>query len=325
MPLNPSSLLNNFNPAAASAASEQLRSLASQSPAGLVDQLGGQNFLDGMPSNLVSQLTPLLSQLAPADLLAAVNTAAGAMQNPAQLQQLLNSLPATGGLPTGGELARMVQNNIPAFLADQLPNLGPLTQAAGLPAVPPMPNLAGLPTQAAGLINDLRGQAPALYQQALSQIPVPPVPRVLPEHIPLPDPQDLTPAAHSCAQAAGQSREELVKQALELAPPLPPEVAQAMGGASEVADTFVAGMSDVASQLNQTPNSLQEAAGMMSLLGGPANAPINEVTQGLQGLNDAYNALAPEGAPSMQDLASAGEQLQRAAEQIPPDALAALF
>ncbi len=325
MPLNPSSLLNNFNPAAASAASEQMRSLASQSPAGLVDQLGGQNFLNGMPSNLVSQLTPLLSQLAPADLLAAVNTAAGAMQNPAQLQQLMNSLPATGGLPTGSELAQMVQNNIPAFLADQLPNLGPLAQAAGLPAVPPMPDLAGLPTQAAGLVNNLRGQAPALYQQALSQIPVPPVPRVLPENIPLPDPQDLTAAAHSCAHAAGQSREELVNQALAMAPPLPPEVAQAMGGAAEVADTFVAGMSDVASQLNQTPNSLQEAAGMMSLLGGPANVPINEVTQGLQGLNDAYNALAPGGAPSMQDLASAGEQLQRAAEQIPPDALAALF
>ncbi len=324
MPLDPSSLLNNFNPAAASAAADQLRSLASQSPAGLVDQLGGQSFLNGMPSNLVSQLTPMLAKMAPADLLAAVNTAAGAMQNPAQLQQLMNSLPP-GALPAGTELAQMVQNNIPAFLADQLPNLGPLAEAAGLPAIPAMPNLAGLPTQAAALVNDLRGQAPALYQQALSQIPVPPVPRVLPENIPLPDPQDLTAAAHSCAQAAGQAREQLVDQALALAPPLPPEVAEAMGGAPQVADTFVAGMSEVANQLNQTPNSLQEAAGMMSLLGGAANVPINEVTQGLQGMTDAYNALAPGGAPSMQDLAKAGEQLQRAAARMPPDALAALF
>ena len=84
-------------------------------------------------------------------------------------------------------------------------------------------------------------------------------------------------------------------------------------------------MSEVASQLNQTPNSLQEAAGMMSLLGGPANVPISQVTQGLQGMTDAYHALAPDGAPSMQDLARAGEQLQKAAEQMPPDALAALF
>ena len=98
-----------------------------------------------------------------------------------------------------------------------------------------------------------------------------------------------------------------------------------MGGASQVANTFVAGMSEVASQLNQTPNSLQEAAGMMSLLGGPANVPISQVTQGLQGMTDAYHALAPDSAPSMQDLARAGEQLQKAAEQMPPDALAALF
>ena len=324
MPLGPSSLLNNFSPAAASAASDQLRSLASQSPAGLVDQLGGQDFLNGMPSNLVSQLTPMLAKLAPADLLAAVDTAAGAMQNPAQLERLMNSLPA-GGLPTGKELARMVQSDIPAFLADHLPNLGPLAQAAGLPAIPAMPNLAGLPTQAAGLVNDLRGQAPALYQQALNQIPVPPVPRVLPENIPLPDPLDLTAAAHSCAQAAGQTRKQLADQALALAPPLPPEAAEAMGGPSQVADTFVTGMSEVASQLNQTPNSLQEAAGMMSLLGGPANVPVNEVTQGLQGLTDAYNAMAPGGAPTLDDLASAGLQLQKAVQQMPPDALAALF
>ena len=114
-------------------------------------------------------------------------------------------------------------------------------------------------------------------------------------------------------------------QALALAPPLPPEVAQAMGGASQVAGTFVTGMSEAASQMSQTPNSLQEAAGMMSLLGGPANVPINDVTQGLQGMTNAYNALAPGSAPSMQDLASAGEQLRKAAQQMPPDALAALF
>ena len=177
MPLDPSSLLNNFSPAAASSAVDQLRSAASQSPAGLVDKLGGQDFLDGMPSNLVSQLTPLLSQMAPADLLSAVNTAAGAMQNPAQLGQLMNSLPP-GALdslkalaPPGNELAQMVQNNIPALLADQLPNLGPLAQAAGLPTIPPMPDLAGLPTQAAGLVNDLRAQAPALYNRRSAKSP----------------------------------------------------------------------------------------------------------------------------------------------------------
>ncbi len=364
MSFDPSAPLDNFSPAAACAAADQLRALAGQAPAGMLDQLGGQEFLNGMPSNLVSQLGPMLGDAAPADMLGAVNTAAGALQDPAQFQQLVDSLPAgaldqlAAAAPGGSDLAKLVKDNIPAFLAEQIPNLAALAQAAGLPGIPPMPNLPGLPAlpgmpaipgapdfasmmqglqnqmpgmpfmpqQVAGLVGGLAAQAPGLYQQALEQIPVPPIPRVLPEDVPLPDPTDLTEAVASCAETAGMTHEEKVTQALGMAPPLPPEVAQAMGGApSAIADEFVGGMGEVANQLNECPGMVQEAAGMMSLLGGPANVPIADVTQGLQGLTDAYGATACDGAQSMQDLANAGSQLQKAAEQMPADALAGMF
>ncbi len=358
MPFDPTAPLDNFSPAAACAAADQLRALASQAPAGLLDQMGGQDFLSGMPSNLVSQLTPALGDLAPADMLGAVNSAAGALQDAAQLQQLMDSLPA-GALqqlaqsaPAGSDLAKLVKDNIPAFLADQIPNLGALAQAAGLPGIPAMPNLPGMPSipgapdfaglmqglqnqipgmpftpqQMAGLVSGLAGQAPGLYQQALDQIPVPPIPRVLPEDVPLPDPTDLTDAVAGCAETAGMTHEQKVEEALGMAPPLPPDVAEAMGGApADIADEFVGGMGEVANRLNECPGMVQEAAGMMSLLGGPANVPIADVTQGLQGMTDAYSATACDGAQSMEDLANAGNQLQNAVEQMPADALAGMF
>jgi len=75
MPFDPSAPLKDFSPAAACAAADGLRELASQSPAGLLDQLGGQEFLNGIPSNLVDRFGPMLSDLAPAEMLSAINAA----------------------------------------------------------------------------------------------------------------------------------------------------------------------------------------------------------------------------------------------------------
>lgn len=351
MPLpDPSSLLNDFNPAAACQAADALRDLASQSPAGLLDQLGGQDFLNGIPSNLVSQLTPMLQDALPAELLGLTDLAAGAMNDTAQLQKLAESLPQSAldklGLPAGSpELMKLVKDNIPSFLADQIPNLAQLAQMAGLPGIPKMPNLPNLPglpglpampalpaipglpagpAGAAGLVNSLRNQAAGLYQNALNQIPQPPVPRILPENVPLPDPTDLANRVASCTDTAGMTHEEKVEQALAMAPPLPPEVAETLGAPSDFANDFVGGMGEVMATMNQCPGIVQEAAGMMSLLGGPS-VPINEVTQGLQGMTEAYGSTVCNGMQSMQDLANAGQGLQNALTQMPADALGGLL
>lgn len=363
MPFDPAAPLNDFSPAAACAAANGLRDLASQSPAALLDQLGGQEFLNGIPSNLVDQFGPMLSDLAPSDMMNAIDSAAGALTDPAQLQQFMNMLPqdelqkmAAGALGDAAgaadALAAAVKKQIPAFLGQQIPNLPNLAQQAGLPGVPSLPNLPGMPAlpgvpgnlasmlpalpnmaipgmpfppQAlAGLVSGLAGQAGGLYQQAMNQIPVPPVPRVLPEDVPLPVPADLTQAVSSCAHTAGMTHEQKVTEALAMAPPLPPEVTSAMGGPSALADEFVGGMGEVANQMAACPGIGQEAAGMMSLLGGPA-VPLNDVTQGMQGMMNAYSGTACNGMQSMGDLANAGNQLSQAAQQMPQEALSGLF
>lgn len=405
MPFDPAAPLSDFSPAAACAAADALRNLASQSPAGLLDQLGGQEFLNGIPSNLVDQFGPMLSDLAPAEMLNAINAAAGGLTDPAQLQQFMNMLPqdelqkmaagamgdATGaaskalggansalgnaasqaqaaGDGAADAVAAAIKDQIPAFLGQQIPNIPNLAQMAGLPsmpgipampsipgmpalpAMPALPNLPGMPAlpgipgnlasmlpnlpnipglpfppQAlAGLVSGLAGQAAGLYQQALNEIPVPPVPRMLPEDVPLPYPTDLTQAVASCAETAGMTHEQKVNEALAMAPPLPPEVTEAMGGPSALADEFVGGMGEVANQLAECPGIGQEAAGMMSLLGGPA-VPLNDVTQGMQGMMDAYSGTACDGMQSMDDLANAGNQLSQAAQQMPQEALSGLF
>ncbi|MCC6539463.1 MAG: hypothetical protein IT162_18065 [Bryobacterales bacterium] len=392
MPFDPAAPLNDFSPAAACAAADGLRDLASQSPAGLLDQLGGQNFLNGIPSNLVDQFGPLLANLPPADMLNAINSAAGGLTDPAQLQQFMDMLPqdqlqqmAAGALgnaanqaagAAGGAadaLAAAVKNQIPAFLGQQIPNIPNLAQMAGLPsmpgmpaipalpsipgmpslpAMPALPNLPGVPAlpgipgnlasllpnlpnlappglpfppQAlAGLVSGLAGQAAGLYQQAMNQIPAPPVPRIVPEDVPLPAPSDLTQSVASCAHTAAATHEDLVNQALATAPPLPAEVTEAMGGAEALADEFVGSMGEMANQLTQCPDIAQEAAGMMSLLGGPS-VPLNDVTQGVQGMMNAFSDTAGEGMQSVGNLANTGAQLAQAAQQMPPEALSGLF
>ena len=324
MPLDPSSLLNDFDPAAAMAAASQLRDMASKSPAALLEQLGGQDFIDGIPSNLTSQLTPLLAKAAPADMLAAVNTAAAAMQDAAKLQKLVDSLPAGAlGDLAPADLAKLVKDNVPAFLADQAPNLASLAQAAGLPGVPTLP---ALPRDAAGLVNGLRDAAPGLYQQALAQIPVPPIPRVLPEDVPLPDPQDISQAVSQCAHAAGAATPaRVIEQALAAAPPLPPEVTDVVGPPGQFAEEFAGAMAEVVNRIPELPSAVPDIAGMMSLLGAPGAVPVKAATEALQGMAEAYAAMAPDATPSPAALAAAGRQLQQAAEQMPADALAALF